>query len=50
MQDAVPRWELSGIPSYHRENKFHLYDVHFSNWSSLVAQVSSSILLSSHVL
>ena len=58
LQDAAPRLEISGTPSYHRENKFHQYDVKFhlhsgecvSNWISLVAQVSSSILLSSYVL
>ena len=58
LQDAAPRLEISGTPSYHRENKFHQYDVKFhlhsgecfSHWISLVAQVSSSILLSSYVL
>ena len=27
MQDAASRLEISGTPSYHRENKFHKYDV-----------------------
>ena len=58
LQDAAPRLEIWGTPSHQRENKFHQYDVKyhlhsgecFSNWISLVAQVSSSILLSSYVL
>ena len=58
LQDAAPRLEISGTPSHHRENKFHQCDVKFhlhsgecfSNWISLDAQVSSSILLSSYVL
>ena len=51
-QDAIPRLEISDNQSYHRENKFHQYDltVHLHFGSVVQVLTNSSVLVSIHSL
>ena len=50
--DVIPKSEISGDQSYHRENKFHQYDstYHFNIRSDVIETTYSTILFSFHSL